>query len=84
MSEKFNGFGLGFYLILALSLPREDKIDSLWEPRLLGVCIRFAKRFDLDVGLTRAAFLTALFASGGTVILVYFILYIVLPKTNEI
>jgi phage shock protein C len=50
------GVGLGLYLILAVSLPREDKLNEAYSPRIMGVCSRFARRFDLDLGLTRAVF----------------------------
>lgn len=80
----FFGLGLGSYFILAVSLPREDRIESASENRILGVCSRFAKRFDLDLGLTRAGFLTLFFISGGTILMVYVLLYFILPKYSRL
>ena len=82
-SVLFFGFGLYAYIILAVSFPREDKLASAYEKRISGVCVRFAKRFDIDVGLTRAGFLTMFFLSMGGVILAYILLYFVLPKAEE-
>lgn len=79
-SVLFFGAGLGLYILVALSLPREDKLAEAYESRILGVCSRFSRRFDLDVGLTRLLFLLLLVFSGGTGLLIYFILYLILPK----
>ena len=80
----FFGIGLGAYLVLAVSLPREDKLASAYETRVLGVCSRFARRFDLDIGLTRVGWLTALLCSGGLVLIAYIVFYYVLPKSSEL
>lgn len=79
----FFGFGIGAYLVLAVGLPREDKLAEAFAPRVLGVCSRFARRFDLDIGLTRVGFTTLLLCSGGLVFFAYLILYFVLPKDSE-
>jgi phage shock protein C len=80
----FFGIGLGAYIVLAIGLPREDKLAEAYEPRLLGVCSRFARRFHLDVGLTRVGFLTVLVCSGGLIVLGYFILHFILPKNVDL
>lgn len=76
------GAGLCLYFILAVALPRSDKLDKAHEPKVLGVCSRIARKFDLDIGLTRAGFLVLLFSSLGTVALFYVILNFVLEKEN--
>lgn len=78
------GFGLGLYIICAIGLPREDKLSAAQEPRLFGVCVRFAKRFDLDLGLTRVGALALLFCSFGVAFFGYIILYFVLPKATQL
>ena len=82
-SILFFGAGLGVYIVLALGLPRQDKLSEAYNFRIIGVCSRFARRFDLDVGLTRVGFLTLLIVSGGVVFLVYLLLYFILPKDEE-
>ena len=79
-SVLFFGAGLGLYFILAVSLPRADKLHKASGAKLLGVCTRFASRFDLDVGLTRVGFCLLLFLSGGTFFFVYLLLLFILPK----
>jgi phage shock protein PspC (stress-responsive transcriptional regulator) len=76
----FAGFGLGLYLILALSLPRIDKLDTAYAPRAMGVAARFAKRFDVDVGLTRCGFLFLLFSSAGLFFFAYLLMHFILPS----
>lgn len=76
------GAGICLYLLLALGLPREDKIDKAYESRILGVCSRFAKRFDLDIGLVRVGFLILLFGSFGMMFFAYILLNFILPKDS--
>src|SRR5690242_13915217 len=59
------GVGLGAYILLAISLPREDRVYEASKPRLLGVCAAFAKRADMDIGAVRFVFLLLLLASLG-------------------
>jgi phage shock protein C len=77
------GTGVLAYLILALSLPREDRLDKAYNSRLLGVCARFAMWCDIDVGLVRAGFLTLLVLSLGTMVFVYVLLWFILPSREE-
>ncbi len=79
-SALFFGVGIGLYIFCAIGLPREDRLNKAYEPRLFGVCSRFARRFDLDLGFTRTAAVLLLFCTGGTVFLIYLVLYFVLPK----
>lgn len=78
------GVGLGAYILFAISLPREDKVKDAYQPRLLGVCAKVAKRVDLEVGLVRFLALGLLFASLGITALFYVIGYFVLPDQPEI
>ena len=80
----FFGFGVAAYIVLAASLPREDKLADSYQSRILGVCARFALRFDLDVGLTRTGFLTLLFCSGGLAFFAYLMLHFILPSQAEL
>lgn len=70
------GVGLGVYLLLAISLPREDRVYEALKPRLLGVCAMFAKRADMDVGAVRFVFLLLLLASLGLTAVLYIIGYL--------
>lgn len=70
------GVGLGVYLLLALTLPREDKMQAALRPRLLGVCAQFSKRVDLEVGLVRFLFVSLLLASLGLGSVLYVIGYL--------
>jgi phage shock protein PspC (stress-responsive transcriptional regulator) len=80
----FFGVGIGVYILCALSLPSEANLDHAYDSRIFGVASRFARRFDLDVGLTRLVFLFLLFVSGGCMLLAYLILYFVLPTDSEL
>jgi phage shock protein C len=77
------GTGALAYIVLALSIPREDRLDKSFEPRILGVCAYFSKRFDFEPGLARAGALTALIFSAGTVFVVYLILWFIMPSREE-
>ncbi len=83
-SVLFFGAGVAAYIVLAIGLPREDKLSESLEPRIFGVCSRFALRFHLDVGLTRVGFLTLLFCSGGLMFFAYIILNLILPKLETL
>lgn len=83
LSFFFWGTGLLIYAVIAVSLPKTSGIEESRQGRLFGVCARFAKRFDLDVGLVRAGALLSLICSGGAVFLVYVVLYFVLPTMQE-
>lgn len=82
-SVLFLGFGLGIYILLAFSLPKDDAVSTAYEPRLMGVCSRLSLRFDLDVGLVRFLMLLLFFSSLGTTLFFYIILYFVLPQRDE-
>ena len=77
------GTGLLAYLILAISLPREDRLMSAYYRRVLGVGARLALYFGIDVGLVRAGLLSFFILSAGTAIVVYLLLHLVLNWQNE-
>ena len=81
------GFGFGVYILLALSLPREDEYWRAYDRRILGVCARLARKIDLEVGLVRFLALCSVFISFGITVIVYFILHFLLsdePSQSEI
>lgn len=75
--------GVFLYLALAIGIPHENDLPGSMEPRLFGVCARFARRFNFDVGLIRSLCLITLLFTGGTLILIYFALYFILPTMEE-
>jgi phage shock protein PspC (stress-responsive transcriptional regulator) len=79
----FFGTGVLLYLIMAVCLPREDKVNNSVEPKVLGVCLRLADHFNIDVGLVRVATVLVAIASLGATILAYLILYFVMPEYHR-
>lgn len=80
-SIVFLGFGVLVYILLALTLPREDQLHSSHQEKFLGVCRKISLRTGFDVGLVR--FITAFLAvsSFGATMVGYLVLYFVLPDT---
>ncbi len=76
------GTGILFYLVLALCLPREDKLELGLQRRLLGVCSELAKRYNFEVGLVRVGAVFLAICSFGFSIFGYFVIYILLPKNK--
>jgi phage shock protein PspC (stress-responsive transcriptional regulator) len=77
------GVGIGFYLILAVSLPSEDKFDIAYEKKILGVCSRFAQKFNFEVGLVRVAACMGLVCSFGAMIVAYVVCHFILEADNK-
>lgn len=71
----FYGFGLGLYVMLAISLPRQDRLDKAFNRRLLGVCAKISRKMNWDVGLVRFATLLLSLGSFGFAVLAYLVLY---------
>lgn len=88
VSAFFFFVGVIYYLILAISLPKESEVNSAYEPKALGVCSRVAIKFNFDIGLTRSLFalclLTSAIPSFGTTLLIYFILHFVFDHADEV
>jgi diaminohydroxyphosphoribosylaminopyrimidine deaminase/5-amino-6-(5-phosphoribosylamino)uracil reductase len=77
-------FGTGFvvYLILAVCLPREDQLDQALDSKLLGVCARIAKRYNVEVGGVRIAAVLLALTTFGAAILVYGLCYFMIPTVE--
>jgi phage shock protein PspC (stress-responsive transcriptional regulator) len=83
LSVLFLGAGLWLYFILAISLPREDKIAEAREPYLLGVCSSIARRTELEVGVVRFLAICLGLLSFGATIVGYIVLYFVMDKPQR-
>ncbi|MCB0366020.1 MAG: PspC domain-containing protein [Bdellovibrionaceae bacterium] len=83
VSMVFFGFGVLVYLILALTLPREDRMEDSHQEKFLGVCWKLSQKTGMDVGLVR--FLTVFLgiSSLGATIVGYLVLYFVLPENSQ-
>ncbi|MGZ3768211.1 MAG: PspC domain-containing protein [Bdellovibrio sp.] len=77
------GTGILLYLILAICLPRVDKLDHALDRKVLGVCARIAKRYRLEVGLVRTGFVLLALVTFGVAILGYGLCYFLIPKADE-
>lgn len=83
VSVLWFGTGILFYLILAICLPRVDKLDHALDRKLLGVCARIAKRYRIEVGLVRTGFVLLALITFGVAILGYGLCYFIVPKADE-
>lgn len=83
ISVLFLGFGLGLYIMLALSLPREGQITGAYDSKLLGVCARISRKTGLEPGVVRFLALLLGLLSFGATIIGYLVLYFLLPETEE-
>lgn len=77
------GTGILLYLILAICLPRVDKLDQALDSKLLGVCARIAVRYRIEVGLIRTAFVLLALCTFGAAILGYGLCYFLIPKADD-
>ncbi len=82
-SILFFGVGLGIYVLLAMSLPREDKVLKSLDPWIMGVCSRIARRCNLEVGVVRFIALCLFFVSFGASLVGYVVLYFVLDENGN-
>ena len=78
------GTGILFYLLLAVCLPREDRIDAGERKKLLGVCRRVAMRSGTEVGIVRVMAVLLGLASLGSALIVYAILHFTLPGERDV
>ncbi len=78
-------FGTGFlvYMILGLTLPKEDDIFDYSESKFLGVCQRIARSSEIELGLVRVFTVVSFLASAGMTFILYIVLNFVLPKTSK-
>jgi phage shock protein PspC (stress-responsive transcriptional regulator) len=86
VSVLFMGAGLGLYLLLAICLPREDKLTEAMQPWFLGVCAKISRRIEVEVGIVRLLAIILGFMSLGASLIGYIVLYFVLddrPKNQS-
>lgn len=74
------GCGFFFYFMLAICLPREDKVAHAARPRVFGVCYKLGLAFNSDLGVIRVIALALLLSSLGTTFIVYAVLALLLPS----
>lgn len=77
------GTGVLLYLILAVCLPRVDRLDQALDRKVLGVCGRIAKRYRIEVGLVRTGFVLLALITFGVAVLGYGLCYFLVPKADE-
>lgn len=82
LSVLFLGAGLWLYLILAICLPREDKVVQALDGVILGVCAKIALRTSLEVGIVRFLAVCLAIMSFGATIVGYIVLYFVIDSSN--
>ncbi len=82
-SVLFFGAGLWLYLLLAVSLPREDKLVEALDARLLGVCAKIAVRTEVEVGLARFMMICLALMSMGATVFGYIVLYFVMDSKKS-
>jgi phage shock protein PspC (stress-responsive transcriptional regulator) len=80
ISVLFFGAGILLYLMLAITLPRQDKAAEALQPWILGVCSKIALRTDLEVGIVRFLAVSLSLISLGATVIGYVILYFVLDN----
>ena len=76
------GTGVLFYLILAICLPRVDKLDHALDGKLLGVCARIAKRYHFEVGVVRVTAVVLAMTTFGAALLLYILGYFFVPDES--
>jgi phage shock protein PspC (stress-responsive transcriptional regulator) len=52
-----------------------------YEKKFLGVCAWLAEKFNLDVSGIRLIFIVAIIFGLGSPILIYLLLYLIMPRT---
>ncbi len=83
LSVFFFGFGLWIYFMLAIALPREDRVEQAKQPWVLGVCSKLAKRADAEVGIIRFLTILLTFLGGPATVIGYVILYFILEDKTQ-
>jgi len=78
------GTGILFYLLAVICLPREDRVVDSEQRKIMGVCLRISRTTNVEVGLVRLIALSSLLLSAGMTLVVYFVLYFVLPSDAEL
>ncbi len=83
ISVLFFGFGLAIYIVFALCLPLENDLSKNFRPMLLGVCHRLSTKMNWDVGILRSSACFLAIGSFGTILVIYLLLHVFLPKTDD-
>lgn len=78
----FGGLSIFVYFLLALSLPVKGQLDQAYSSRLMGVCLRISRRYNMEIGIVRFLALLGLFCSFGTGVVVYVIAHFLLPEDS--
>lgn len=71
------------YLLLALMLPRMDRLTEYERKKMLGVCLHISHATGLELPLVRMAAVVSALASFGLSLLVYLALYFLLPCIDK-
>lgn len=79
MSIFFLGTGLLAYAVLAICFPREDRIPAAYTKMILGVCLRISRRFNVEIGVVRAAFAFITISTAGSALIAYIALFFLMP-----
>jgi phage shock protein PspC (stress-responsive transcriptional regulator) len=77
------GTGLLLYAIFAFCLPRIDRLPDAQRRRILGVCARISRASGWDVGAVRTLAVLSALASFGATLLVYIVLFFVMPDESD-
>ena len=80
LSILFLGAGFWLYILLSVSLPREDKAVEALDAKLLGVCAKLTVRTSLEIGIVRFLAICLALISFGATIVGYIVLYFVLDN----
>ncbi len=83
-SVLFFGVGVFLYFLCAFLMPVEGRESSVNQPKILGVCLRLAQRFEVDVVPVRIVAVFALLGSFGMVLFLYFVLHFLLPNLSQL
>jgi phage shock protein C len=79
----FYGAGIVLYFIVGLSLPNESNWEDYQNPKILGVCLNISRHTQVDLSIIRLISATSLFISFGLTILIYIILYFLIPTKED-
>ena len=82
LSVLFLGAGVWLYILLAISLPREDKLIQALSAKVFGVCARIAAKTQVEVGVVRFLAICLGLMSMGATVVGYIILYFVIDQTK--
>lgn len=79
-------FGTGFflYILLAYTLPREDKVSQAYHRKFLGVCARISLKYNIEIGIVRTAAVFMALASFGMMLILYVGAYFFLPSPEKV